>query len=34
VPRAAPTCNNTSRLLADVTDSFFSECRIGAPAPS
>jgi hypothetical protein len=34
VPRAAPTCNDTSRLLADVTDFLFSECRIGAPAPS
>jgi hypothetical protein len=32
VPRAAPTCNNMSRLLADVTDFLFSECRIGARA--
>jgi hypothetical protein len=31
---ALATCNDTSRLLADVTDFLFSECRIGAPAPS
>src|ERR1700685_3740512 len=30
VPRAAPTCNDTSRLLADVTDSFLANAGSGA----
>jgi hypothetical protein len=29
VPRAAPTCNNTSRLLADVTDFLLANAGSG-----
>jgi hypothetical protein len=29
VPRTAPTCNDTSRLLADVTDSFLANAGSG-----